>query len=256
MEERVDEETEYQVDVRKILRLLLGKLPFIIVLTLVMGIAAFVYSNYFMTPIYRASVSFWIDNQQGVSDSAKVQGTDFSTSTMLAKGYVSLINSDMVLDEVAVISGLGYSPEQLASMISSGMVDEETPVFVVYVSNPNPEYAQRIANAIAEVAPAQIQNVIKGSSATVIDPAKLPQHPVSPNVKRNTLLGLIIGLVLSVVIVFLLEAFDVRIKSSDYLTQKYSLPVLGVIPKISSEALKSAKTDGSEVKKTGGAKAK
>lgn len=232
-------EKEAEIDIKQILFLLLKRAPFIIASTLVVGIFAFIYSNFFMTPIYQASVSFWVDNQQGVSDSAKVQGTDFSTATMLAKGYVRLIDSDKVLDEVAEITDLGYTSRQIASMLSAGMMDEETPTFMVVVSNPYPEHAQTIANAIADVAPSQIQGVIKGSSATVVDPAKLPLSPVSPNVKKNTLIGLAIGFILGAGLVILANLLDVRIKNSDYLTQKYELPVLGEIPQMNTAQAKT-----------------
>lgn len=242
----MEEQAEYQIDIKQIAVLLLKKAPFIIALTLIFGVAAFIYSNYFITPMYQATVTFWVDNQQGVSESAKVQGTDFSTAAMLAKGYVSLIDSDMVLDEVAVISGLNYTSAQLKSMISAGMLDEETPTFGVMVINPVPENAQKIANVIGDVAPSQIQSIIKGSNATIVDPAKLPTAPISPNVKRNTFVGLALGLILGAGLVILINALDVRIKSSDYLTQKYGLPVLGMIPRIETASAKAVKTAAGE----------
>lgn len=237
----MEEQTEYQIDIKQLAGILLKKAPLIIALALVVGVAAFIYSSYFMPPVYQARITFWVDNQQGASESAKVQGSDFSTSTMLAKGYVRLIDSDMVLDEVAVITGFGYTSNQLKSMISAGIIDEGTPEFMVMVKNTRPEHAQAIANALGSVAPSQIQGIIKGSIATVVDPAKLPTVPISPNVRRNTLVGLMLGFVLGVGLVLLANALDVRIKDSDYLTQKYDLPVLGIIPQISASSKTSAK---------------
>lgn len=242
----MEEQTEYQIDIKQLAGVLLKKAPLIIALALVVGVIAFIYSNYFMPPVYQARITFWVDNQQGASESAKVQGSDFSTAVMLAKGYVRLIDSDMVLDEVSVITGYGYTSNQIKSMLSAGMTDEETPVFAVLVRNTRPEHAQAIANALGSVAPSQIQGIIKGSNATVVDPAKLPTMPISPNVRRNTLVGLMLGFVLGVGLVLVANAFDVRIKDSDYLSQKYDLPVLGVIPKISASSKTSAKAADSK----------
>ena len=129
-------------------------------------------------------------------------------------------------------------------MVSASDVDEEAPIFIVTVRNPVPEYAQIIANTFADVAPGLIQGVVKGSDAEIIDRAKLPEKPVSPNVKRFTLIGLVLGFVLGAGLVLLLESLDARVKSSDYLTQTFELPVLGVIPNIAAEQGKRPAAEG------------
>ncbi len=231
----MEEQNEYQVDLKQIFLLMLRKLPVILVFTLALGLAAFIYSNFFATPIYSANVKFYVNNQQGVSDSTKVQRTDLDTARTLVNSYINMIYTDLVIDEVASASDLGYEPEQILSMTSVSDVDDEAPIFIVTVRNPVPEYAQVIANTFADVAPGLIQGVVKGSDAEIIDRAKLPERPVSPNVKKYTLLGLALGFILGAGLVLLLDFLDARVKSSDYLTQTFELPVLGVIPNIAAE---------------------
>ena len=242
----MDEQAEYQVDLRQVFKLLFKKLPIIIAVVLVFGLAAFIYSNFFATPIYSASVRFYVNNQQGLSDSTKVQGSDITTARMLVNSYTNLIDSDLVMDEVANASALGYTADQIKRMISAQAVDEDAPMFVVMVVNPNPEYAQLIANTIADVAPALIQGVVKGSEAEAYDRAKLPELPVSPNVRRSTVLGVLLGLILGVAFVLIFEALDTRIKNSDFLVQRFELPVLGIIPTIAFEAGKKTTEAGKE----------
>ena len=47
---------------------------------------------------------------------------------------------------------------------------------------------------------------------------------------RYTLIGLVIGLILSVVAIFLHEFFDQYIRSEEYLLRTFDIPLLAVIP--------------------------
>lgn len=70
------------------------------------------------------------------------------------------------------------------------------------------------------------------SSADVIDPALTPTEPVKPNKKKNLALGLIVGMMLGIGVVFLLDYMDQTIKTSDDVRDKLGLSILGIIPRI------------------------
>ena len=64
----------------------------------------------------------------------------------------------------------------------------------------------------------------------------LPESaPISPNRHLNMIVGAILGLFLSVVVVFLLENLDVSISTIEDIENFIKLPVLGIIPNILSE---------------------
>lgn len=242
----MDERMEYQIDFKQVFTLLLRRVPVLVAFMLVFGVAAFIYSSFFATPIYQATASFHVNNQQGLSSSTKVQGSDITTARMLVNSYINMIHTDLVMDEVANAansSGIGYTPNQIKRMVSATDMDDEAPLFMIAVNNPNPEVAQLIANLIADIAPGLIQGIVKGSEAVIVDHAKLPEYPVSPNVRRTTLIGIIIGFILGTVLVLIIEALDTRIKTSDYLAQKYEgVPILGIIPNISTGSVKKQET--------------
>ncbi len=228
MDERFEEMTGDQIDLVKVFKILTARLPIILASALIFGLAAFVYGGWLMRPVYSTNVKLYVNNQQGISESIKVQGTDVTTSSTLADVYGALIKTDRVLEEVAANTGLGYTASQLSSMISASGVDG-TPLLVVTVRSNYPEHAQTVANVVADIAPALIQDVAKGSSATIVDRAELPLRPVSPNIPRVTLIGLALGLVLGAAGVLLAERFDLRIKNTSQLTELFGLPVLGVM---------------------------
>ena len=70
------------------------------------------------------------------------------------------------------------------------------------------------------------------SNIAVVDPAILPYAQLKPNIKLNLALSSVLGLFMGVVIAFLLEFMDDRIKSSDELKRLLGLPILGVTPEV------------------------
>ncbi|MHB8811574.1 MAG: tyrosine-protein kinase domain-containing protein, partial [Desulfobulbaceae bacterium] len=70
----------------------------------------------------------------------------------------------------------------------------------------------------------------------VIDTARPPLAPYKPQVRRNLLLGILLGTFGGVGLAFLLEYMDNTVKNPDEFTQRYRIPVLGMIPFIDHEA--------------------
>ncbi len=68
----------------------------------------------------------------------------------------------------------------------------------------------------------------------IVDRALLPRTAILPSLRRSLSLGLLTGTLLGVLAVFLIEFFDRSIKSSEEVERLLQLPVLSVIPDISS----------------------
>ena len=91
-----------------------------------------------------------------------------------------------------------------------------------------------IANAVAEVAPGEIESFVEGSSTKIVDYAKVPESPYSPSYRKNIMLGAAVGVVLIVAILTVRDLLDVRIKREEDLLEISDLPVLGRIPVFTS----------------------
>lgn len=78
---------------------------------------------------------------------------------------------------------------------------------------------------------------LQDGGAQLVTPAKTPASPSSPQVRRNTALGLFLGLLLGLTVAFLLERFDRRMKSPEDLEETYQLPLLAAVPQNKSYAL-------------------
>lgn len=72
------------------------------------------------------------------------------------------------------------------------------------------------------------------SFVTVINPPVLNTTPVLPNKRLNLAIGILTGIFLGIVFVFILENLDVSISTIEEIETFLNAPVLGIIPHISS----------------------
>ena len=71
---------------------------------------------------------------------------------------------------------------------------------------------------------------MKVDNVQILDGATLPEKPSSPNIKKNTAIGVVLGLILGVMISIFKELADTTIKTQDDISQYFDLPVIGIIP--------------------------
>ena len=224
-----------QIDLWKLLQLYLKKWWVIALFALAAAAVSLFYTSNFITPLYRASVTIYVNNNINNENQEYVSGSDLSTSQKLVSTYTNMLTSDTVLEQVAEATGLDCSASSLRGMISAAQVDE-TEIFKVYVTNADPVEAATIANAIAQTAPDVIANFVEGSSTKIIDYAKVPTGRFTPSYKHNVMLGFGIGALLAVALLTLQSLLDVRIKEESDLVELFDIPVLGQIPDLSQNA--------------------
>lgn len=196
------------------------------------GAAAFGYTQFMITPLYKARTLMYVNNSVSLGDAkVSISSGDLSAAKSLVDTYMVILKSRTTLNEVIEQSGLGYNYEQMKGMISCASVNS-TEIFYVEVTNPDPKEAELIANTIGQVLPEKIASVVEGSSVRIVDYAVEPAHPSSPSLTKNVMLGALLGIVLTCGVIVVLELRDDKIHSSDYLIQNYEIPVLAVIPEL------------------------
>ncbi|MGQ7829921.1 GumC family protein [Altererythrobacter sp. Z27] len=78
---------------------------------------------------------------------------------------------------------------------------------------------------------------VQAGSVTLLDLAIAPQRPVSPNLFRNLLVALVLGLGLAAVLAILREVFDDRLRTLDDVEAKFGAPLLGHTPYIAESQM-------------------
>jgi succinoglycan biosynthesis transport protein ExoP len=73
---------------------------------------------------------------------------------------------------------------------------------------------------------------VAANNISVVDVAKAPLFPFKPDMRTNVMIGLAVGLMLGLGLVFLREHMDDSIKHVDELEAQFGVPLMGIIPKV------------------------
>ncbi len=232
-------ENNMEIDLHQVFKVLKKRVWIIILCAVLVAATTLFYTVGFVTPKYQASVTMYVNNNSSkTSDS--VSANDLSVALRLVSTYVNIVTSDRVLNRVVEETGLSLSASQIRGMVSAH-AEGETEMFRVTVTSTNPRMSADIANTIAKVSPEVIADIIEGSSAKIIDEAKVPQHQSSPNYISSAMLGAIVGAALSVLAFVIQCLLDARVKSEEDLRRICDVPVLGMIPNLATDAMNTGK---------------
>lgn len=232
---------EVEVDLFQMAQALWRRAWTIILVSAIFAVGTLGITAFFVRPLYKAEALMYVNSNDISVGSTKlsISAAELTAAQSLVETYIVIMNTRTTLNEVIAQTGVTYDYEELKEMISASSVNS-TEIFSITVTSPSPKEAETLANAIAQILPEKIASIVDGSSARIVDYAVEPAEKASPSLLKNTLIGFILGFVLSCGVVVVLELMDDLIHDSDYLVQTYDIPVLAVIPDLLSTTASNA----------------
>ena len=222
------ENEEYDtIDLLEVLNAVRQHIAVLILCTLATAIAGFAITHFLITPQYESSALMIVNTRQDTTST--VTSDQINSATKLVSTYSIIIKSDTVLQQVINNLGLNLTYSELAERVTVSAVDD-TQVMKVTVLSDNPEWARQVCEQITVVSPDVILESVEAGSVKVISSASINPDPVSPNTMRNTAMGGVAGLVISLGIIFLTVLLDNKINTEEDVTKYLDLTVVGVIP--------------------------
>ena len=194
-----------RMNVRELMQVLLHKLWFLLLCGALGAGIGFAVAYYLITPQYTASMTMYVAAGTDALDDYYVG--DLSLSQRLLDSCMVIIQSRSVMTEVANKCHLGYTAEDVRSMIQI-LPTEGTEFFEVSVTNSDPQNARAIADAFAAVAPEEMLNIYADGTIKILDGAVTPASPSFPDKGQFTILGFLCGCVLACIIVLLKRQFQ------------------------------------------------
>ena len=219
-----------EIDVFATLKVLWKRKFSIILVALVFAIAAFGYRAFLAKKEYQSTSRIYVVSRQNQENNA-LTNQDLQAGSYLVKDYREIILSQNVLSQAIEELKLDMTPGELSKKVSVA-VPTDTRILSITASDADPKEAARIANGLKDVAAEKIIAVTKVSDVTTLDEAVVPQNPSSPNIKRNVLLGFVVGGVFISALVILSEVLDDRVKKPEDVEEVMGVTLIGVIPSI------------------------
>ena len=220
-----NDNSSVEIDVLYLLKKLWNRKFFILFSALAVGTIALLASTFLIEPKYTAKTRIYVK-----TDSIK----DLQAGSYLANDYKEMIKSDDVLSSVIDQQKLSLSTGELSGMITVE-IPTDTRIISISVESTDAKEVADLANAVREVASKKIKDVTKADDVTIIEAATTPKHPVSPNVKKNSALGVLAGGILAVTSILVIEIFDDRVRRPEDVEEVLGMPLLGVVPDINKK---------------------
>ena len=230
---------EVEINLAELVPYLFHWIWLILIVGLLTAAIAFGYSAFVLTPKYQSTTKVYILSKQGSDD--KVTYSDTQLANNLTKDFKEMIKSRTVLETVIKECNLPESYEALAGNVSVSNTSD-TRIVGINVKDTNPARAQYIANAVREVAAIHLQEVMDLEAVNVVEEANLPTKIVEPSKKKYTLIGFLIGVVITIAVLIIRYYLDDSIKTSEDVERYLGMTTLATIPMFEgSESTKKSK---------------
>jgi len=176
----------------------------LIVIVMVACTGAVLGFNVVQTPVYESSVKLLVGHEGDINPGFL---QDVNNMQQLTGTVAEAVNSPSIAEEIIQQLDLSMTPKELLEHLSVAQVRQTQFIEVTY-RDTSPQRAERVAGAVPEVLSLQLHNGHPSTFDVKISSwqrATLPEKPVSPDIKRNVILALVLSLVLGTGISFLLE---------------------------------------------------
>ncbi len=231
----------FEIDILKLAKEIWRKLWAIILVAVICGSTAFGLTYVLVDPTYEARTLLYVNNSNFSvgNTSFNISTSSLSAAQELVNTYIVILKARTSLNEIIEYAELDRTYIELQDMISAAPVNS-TEIFEVVVTSTDPAESEKIANAIANLLPKRIAEIVDGSSVRVVDYAIVPTSRSGPNYTLNAFIGLIAGIVLTIAIIVIKTLFDVFVREEQHITQNYPYPILAAIPNMRSSKSNSA----------------
>jgi len=226
----MNEMEEQVISLSEIFEALKKRWIMIVAITLTATIISGVISFFVIDPVYEASTKVFIGKEE--SDDAAYNSSDINMYQQLLQTYAQAIKTKDLVNRA--ISGLSYDELEASSVVDALTVNpiSSTQILEIKYKSKDAEEAKDVLKGITDEFIVTAKELVPNGNVRVIEEVELPEEPVSPNKKINIAIAFLLGLMISVGLVFLLEYLDNTYKNKDQLEKDLGIPVLGAIPDV------------------------
>jgi capsular exopolysaccharide synthesis family protein len=215
------------MDIKVYLKILRNRWWLLLLGPVLAAAAAFYISNQ-LTPIYATSTTLLVNQTQ---TPGTVQYNDILTSERLTNTYAELVRRPLILENVIRRLDLPMSYGELSGKMSVSAIPN-TQLLKISIEDPDPIRASIIANTTAqEFIDDNSKQLGRPGSVSVAQEATVPGSPAKPNIKLNTILAGLLGLMVVGTLAVVLEYLDDTVKAEDETEIALGVPMLGIVRK-------------------------
>ncbi len=234
-----------ELDIMELLYALKKKIKYIIVAVIICAVAGYLYSEFLITPMYKATTSFVLskvtygnevqgEEEIGNLDGSGITQNDINLNSKLVPTYSSIIKSRAVAESVIQSLNLNMSINEFSRNISVSSKDD-TEMIEIVVSNEDPEVGKKIAYLLLDIFREKVSAIYNINNMTIVDEPWTDNVPYNVGTVKNILLFALVGLFVSCGVIFVIVYFDDTVKDEKDVEALTGIPVIASIPRVEDE---------------------
>ena len=223
---------EQVISISEIFEALKKRWILIVSITLVATLISGVLSFFVIKPTYETSTKVFIGKEE-----SNVEGyntNDIQMYQKLLQTYAETIKTNEVIQAAIKNTNTNLTVEEVKKSLTVTPISD-TQILQIKYQNKNPQVAKRILGNITDEFIILAKELVPNGNVRVIEAVQLPENPVAPNKKMNVAIAFLLGLMVSVGLVFLIEYLDNTFKNKENLERELDIPVLGIIHLVNEE---------------------
>ncbi|MGG7078807.1 YveK family protein [Clostridium sardiniense] len=223
---------EENINISEILDALKKRYKMIIAVTLAFTIIAVIVSFFVIKPKYEVTTKLFIGKQE--SKTEKYDSNDVMMYQKLLTTYAEIIKTDDLMTNALKKGNIDEKTKDVEESLKV-TPRADTQILEISYTGTNEAEAVKIVKNVTDEFIKESKKLIPNGNIQVIEKAKIPEKPVSPNKKLNIMIAFVLGLMVSIGAALILEFMDNTYKSREEVEKDLNVPVLGVIPELDSE---------------------
>ena len=223
----MNEMEEQVISISEIFEALKKRWILIVSITLVATLISGILSFFVIKPTYEASTKVFVGKEESSLEGYNTN--DIQMYQKLLQTYAETIKTNEVIQAAINNTNADLSVKDVKDSLTVTPI-ADTQILQIKYKNNDPEVAKSILENITNEFVILSKELVPNGNVRVIEAVQLPEDPVAPNKKMNIAIAFLLGLMVSVGLVFLLEYLDNTFKSKENLERELNIPVLGLIP--------------------------
>ena len=228
----MNEMEEQVISISEIFEALKKRWILIVSITLVATLISGILSFFVIKPTYEASTKVFVGKEESSLEGYNTN--DIQMYQKLLQTYAETIKTNEVIQAAINNTNADLSIKDVKSSLTVTPISD-TQILQIKYQNNDPEVARSIIENITNEFVILSKELVPNGNVRVIEAVQLPEDPVAPNKKMNIAIAFLLGLMVSVGLVFLLEYIDNTFKTKENLERELSIPVVGLIPSFDKE---------------------
>ena len=228
----MNEMEEQVISISEIFEALKKRWILIVSITLVATLISGILSFFVIKPTYEASTKVFVGKEESSLEGYNTN--DIQMYQKLLQTYAETIKTNEVIQAAINNTNADLSVKDVKDSLTVTPI-ADTQILQIKYKNNDPEVAKSILENITNEFVILSKELVPNGNVRVIEAVQLPEDPVAPNKTMNVAIAFLLGLMVSVGLVFLLEYIDNTFKTKENLERELSIPVVGLIPSFDEE---------------------